>query len=110
MKKILPIMISLLALTACGTVSQKDSYEQISLFTPAEKEFSEATQSVSELGKELSARLSERGLVFEDLLHEFARIERVRKQLVRMLEVVVTVRKKCHCLIMILFLLMNVVR
>ena len=31
MKKILPIMISLLALTACGTVSQKNSYEQISM-------------------------------------------------------------------------------
>lgn len=59
----------------------------------------EETLAVSELGKELSARLSERDLVFEELLHEFAHIERVRKQLVRMLEVVVTVRKKCHCLI-----------
>lgn len=55
--------------------------------------------AVSPLGKELSLRLAERGLVFEDILHEYARIERVRKQLLRMLEVVVTVRKKCHCLI-----------
>lgn len=59
----------------------------------------EEPQAVSELGKELSARLSEQGIVFEDILHEYGRIERVRKQLVRMLEVVVTVRKRCHCLI-----------
>ncbi len=103
------------------------AYEQISLFAPQEPEESKASeesedaisiaasyeakeepteddetedaQTLSELGKELSVRLTERGIVFEDVLHEFARIERVRKQLVRMLEVVVTVRKKCHCLI-----------
>ena len=83
--------------------TEVDPYEQMSLFAaqPAEEisELPEEPQIVSALGKELSARLTERGLVFEDLLHEFARIERVRKQLVRMLEVVVTVRKKCHCLI-----------
>ncbi len=108
---------------------EPEDYEQMSLFAPqpeepAEEEPEEAPttanaeetqeafeaevqaeipaeepQVLSPLGKELSARLAERGLVFEDLLHEFARIERVRKQLARMLEVVVTVRKKCHCLI-----------
>ena len=91
--------------------AEPDAYEQITLFAPQEPaenvseeaaeepEESEEIQAGSELGKELANRLAERGLVFEDLLHEFARIERVRKQLVRMLEVVVTVRKKCHCLI-----------
>ncbi len=85
------------------------SYEQMSLFAPAaegttepgtdEEEPEEPAQEISGLGKELSARLAEKGIVFEEVLHEFGRIERVRKQLVRMLEVVVTVRKKCHCLI-----------
>jgi len=75
-----------------------EAYEQISLFAQQE-ETAEDPQIVTELGKELAARLSEQGIVFEEVLHEFARIERVRKQLVRMLEVVVTVRKKCHCLI-----------
>lgn len=94
--------------------AEAETYEQISLFEPAgkpteceepeeeeslEPEAEESSQTVSELGKELSARLYARGLVFEDIMHEYARIERVRKQLVRMLEVVVTVRKKCHCLI-----------
>ena len=75
-----------------------EAYEQISLF--ASKESVPAVpKDLSPLGKELDARLSENGIVFEDILHEFAVIERVRKQLVRMLEVVVTVRKKCHCLI-----------
>ncbi len=79
---------------------EAEDYEQISLFAPQDAEGEQdELQSISELGKELSARLTERGIVFEDALHEFARIERVRKQLVRMLEVVVTVRKKCHCLI-----------
>jgi len=59
----------------------------------------EEEPTVSQLGKELATRLAERGIVFEEVLHEFGRIERVRKQLLRMLEVVVTVRKKCHCLI-----------
>lgn len=76
-----------------------DSYEQMSLFTTQESPMREEPVVLTPLGKELSARLSEKGLVFEELLHEFAYIERVRKQLVRMLEVVVTVRKKCHCLI-----------
>ncbi len=79
--------------------TETDAYEQMSLFAPQENHVSEEAQSFTPLGKELSSRLEERGLVFEDILHEFARIERVRKQLVRMLEVVVTVRKKCHCLI-----------
>ena len=78
---------------------EPDDYEQISLFTPQESPVQEETPVLSPLGKELSLRLTEKGLVFEDILHEFAQIERVRKQLVRMLEVVVTVRKKCHCLI-----------
>lgn len=79
---------------------ETEVYEQISLF--AEKENGtapEETKTLSTLGKELSVRLEENDIVFEDILHEFARIERVRKQLARMLEVVVTVRKKCHCLI-----------
>ena len=76
-----------------------EAYEQISLFAPQENSAPEGTQVVTPLGKELSSRLEEKGLVFEEILHEFARIERVRKQLVRMLEVVVTVRRKCHCLI-----------
>ncbi|MDD6035793.1 MAG: hypothetical protein PUC30_06335 [Lachnospiraceae bacterium] len=93
-------------------------YEQMSLFAPEECEEAAAAdeyeempvpdtdvwetkekQVLSELGPELSARLSAEGLVFEEALHEFAQIERVRKQLSRMLEVVVTVRRKCHCLI-----------
>ena len=78
-------------------VPEQSEYEQISLFAPVEKP--EEVQAVTELGKELSARLAEKGIVFEDALHEYARIEGIRKQLVRMLEVVVTVRKKCHCLI-----------
>ena len=73
-------------------------YEQISLFAPKES-VPEESKELSPLGKELSARLLDSGIVFEEILHEFASIERVRKQLVRMLEVVVTVRKKCHCLI-----------
>ncbi len=76
-----------------------EAYEQISLFVPQENSVPEESQTVTPLGKELSSRLEVRGLVFEEILHEFGRIERVRKQLVRMLEVVVTVRKKCHCLI-----------
>ncbi len=97
--------------------AEPDAYEQMSLFgatnktEPSEEEESEMAyvaeeetgeseeQEASPLGKELSARLAEKGIVFEDVLHQFARIEKVRKQLVRMLEVVVTVRKKCHCLI-----------
>ncbi len=79
--------------------AEQESYEQISLFAPQESPADEEPAALTPLGKELSSRLSKRGLVFEDILHEFARIERVRKQLVRMLEVVVTVRKKCHCLI-----------
>lgn len=77
---------------------EAEDYEQISLFAPKESVQAEP-KDLSPLGKELSARLSESGIAFEDILHEFANIERVRKQLVRMLEVVVTVRKKCHCLI-----------
>ena len=76
------------------------AYEQISLFAQKENDIvPEEPKELSLLGKELSARLSENGIVFEEVLHEFASIERVRKQLARMLEVVVTVRKKCHCLI-----------
>lgn len=78
--------------------TEPESYEQISLFA-SDEEIRETVQPVSPLGKELSARLEERDLIFEDYLHEFSRIERVRKQLVHMLEMVVTVRKKCHCLI-----------
>ena len=84
-----------------GAVSEQEEedYEQMSLFAPQENPIQEEPAVLTPLGKELSARLAEKGLVFEELLHEFAYIERVRKQLVRMLEVVVTVRKKCHCLI-----------
>ncbi len=78
--------------------SDTDAYEQISLFETKESA-SEEPKNLSPLGRELNARLIENGIVFEEILHEFASIERVRKQLVRMLEVVVTVRKKCHCLI-----------
>lgn len=77
---------------------QAETYEQISLFAPKES-VPEEENKLSPLGKELEARLKEHGISFEGALHEFARIERVRKQLARMLEVVVTVRKKCHCLI-----------
>ena len=80
-----------------------EAYEQISLFAPTESIPAESTpaepRDLSPLGKELKTRLFESGIEFEEVLHEFAVIERVRKQLVRMLEVVVTVRKKCHCLI-----------
>ncbi len=95
-------------------VTEPDAYEQMSLFgaseqteSPEEEEQEttypaeevEEEQEVSPLGKELSVRLAEKGIVFEEVLHQFARMEKVRKQLARMLEVVVTVRKKCHCLI-----------
>ncbi len=79
--------------------AEPEAYEQMSLFATQESPMTEEVVSLTPLGKELAARLSNRGLIFEDYMHEFARIERVRKQLVRMLEVVVTVRKKCHCLI-----------
>ncbi len=80
---------------------EPEEYEQMSLFVAQEESvvLKEEEQAVSQLGKELATRLAERGIVFEEVLHEFGRIERVRKQLLRMLEVVVTVRKKCHCLI-----------
>jgi len=102
---------------------EPDAYEQMSLFGAVKKpeepeeeasaaedsamyeaedtEAAEETkeQEVSPLGRELSARLAEKGIVFEEVLHQFGRMEKVRKQLARMLEVVVTVRKKCHCLI-----------
>ena len=64
---------------------------------PAEEEPEET--ELSELGPELTARLAARGISFETIMKEFAQIESVRKQLIRMLEVVLTVRKKCHCLI-----------
>lgn len=48
---------------------------------------------------ELAARLKEKEIILEEALHEFARMESVRKQLLRMLEMVLTVRKRCHCLI-----------
>lgn len=96
-----------------------ETYEQISLFAPGEENEPEGTLSVPEAAEvceplpekqeelrilseptgELAARLETKGIVLEEALHEFARIERVRKQLIRMLEMVVTVRKKCHCLI-----------
>ncbi len=95
---------------------EAEAYEQISLFAPQEaaEEIREAGKPeesdpepteeeskkvLTEIGAELSARLSVSGVVFEDALHEYARIESVRKQLIRMLEVVISVRKKCHCLI-----------
>lgn len=64
---------------------------------PVEEETEET--ELSELGPELTARLAARGISFEAIMKEFAQIETVRKQLIRMLEVVLTVRKKCHCLI-----------
>lgn len=79
-------------------IQMPEEYEQISLFAPAQ-ETEEEVRMLSGLNPELSALLSARGIVFEEALHEFARIERVRKQLNRMLELIVTVRKKCHCLI-----------
>lgn len=64
---------------------------------PVEEETEET--ELSELGPELTARLAARSISFEAIMKEFAQIETVRKQLIRMLEVVLTVRKKCHCLI-----------
>ncbi len=98
---------------------EAEMYEQISLFASGEENEPEGILSVpesavagdpmsekqeeprilSEPAGELAARLETKGIVLEEALHEFARIERVRKQLIRMLEMVVTVRKKCHCLI-----------
>lgn len=84
---------------------EPEEYEQISLFAAQkgvpEEQIAEAYegQALTGISTELATRLSAKGIVFEEALHEFARIERVRKQLIRMLEVVVTVRKKCHCLI-----------
>lgn len=94
---------------------ETEEYEQMSLFEMEKQE--ELTNSIKEMAEEnktelqksggeltklspeLAERLLAKGIVFDEALHEFARLESVRKQLIRMLEVVVTVRKKCHCLI-----------
>lgn len=88
---------------AAAAAEEPESAEEESLLTmeqeevPAEEEPEET--ELSELGPELTARLAARGISFETIMKEFAQIESVRKQLIRMLEVVLTVRKKCHCLI-----------
>ena len=48
---------------------------------------------------ELTEKLSSCGLTLEGSLHAFARMENVRKQLIRMLEVMCFVRQKCCCLV-----------
>lgn len=105
---------------------EPEVYEQISLFAPQEqpeerKEYEDVPaepafmfepefgpepepeedigEELTEIGAELSAVLSAGGVVFEEALHEFAYVERVRKQLIRMLEVVITGRKRCQCLV-----------
>lgn len=79
--------------------TQEEAEEPVEEPEQEEREVFADVQVVTKVSKELAARLEEKGILFEEALHEFARIERVRKQLVRMLEVVVTVRRKCHCLI-----------
>lgn len=59
----------------------------------------EADEALSEPGKTLAARLSEAEITLEESLHGFARIERIRKQILRMLDVEISVRKDCRCLI-----------
>lgn len=59
----------------------------------------EGREELTEISAGVSAALSAAGIVFEEALHEFAYVERVRKQLIRMLEVVITGRKRCQCLV-----------
>ena len=47
MKKILPLLVLMLGLTACGSAGQKDSYEQISILEdPHKKEQRDKVQNV----------------------------------------------------------------
>lgn len=59
----------------------------------------EAKQVLSEPKPELAAKLDECELTLEGSMHAFARMESVRKQLLRMLEVMCFVRQKCCCVI-----------
>lgn len=107
---------------------EPEVYEQISLFAPEEQpeerneyeavpaeaafmsepevepepEFEpeeDIGEELTEIGAGLSAALSAGGVVFEEALHEFAYVERVRKQVIKTLEVVITGRKRCQCLV-----------
>lgn len=107
---------------------EPEVYEQISLFAPEEQpeerneyeavpaeaafmsepevepepEFEQEEdigEELTEIGAGLSAALSAGGVVFEEALHEFAYVERVRKQVIKTLEVVITGRKRCQCLV-----------
>ncbi|MCH5272849.1 MAG: hypothetical protein J1E35_04185 [Lachnospiraceae bacterium] len=73
-------------------------------FEPAKEDLEEDVEenpeeNLTQPGEELSARLSAGGVSFEEALRGYARIERVRKQVIRMSETVITAEKKCHCLI-----------
>lgn len=69
-------------------------------FEPAEEDLQEDSEKeLTQPGRELSARLSESGVSLEETLRGYALTERVRKQLIRVLEEIVAGEKKCHCLV-----------
>lgn len=85
--------------------SEREDYEQISLFAPKtgndekEEEPQKVQVFLTQPKGEIAKRLAAADITLEEMLHPYARIESVRKQVVRMLEVEATVRKKCRCLV-----------
>lgn len=109
------------------TATGEAVYEQISLF-PTEEEPEEAAggeggpaqevisvpvneepetepvweepeEALTELSAELSFCLSANGVVFEEALHGYARVERVRKQVIQVLGMLLAAKKRCYCLV-----------
>ncbi len=59
----------------------------------------EPEEALTELNAELAFCLSANGVVFEEALHGYARVERVRKQLIQVLGMLLAAKKRCHCLV-----------
>lgn len=81
------------------TVKADESLTRAEAEPKKEKAKTEKKQALSEPKPELAAKLAECELTMEGSLHAFARMESVRKQLLRMLEVMCFVRQKCCCVI-----------
>lgn len=64
-----------------------------------EPAWEEPEEALTELSAELSFCLSANGVVFEEALHGYARVERVRKQVIQVLGMLLTAKKRCHCLV-----------
>lgn len=79
-----------------AVMSEPESESELEFEPEPEEDIGE---ELTEIGAGLSAALSAGGVVFEEALHEFAYVERVRKQLIKTLEVVITGRKRCQCLV-----------